>query len=397
MLPVFGVAACSSGSSSAPDVSAPVVTIAGVTDGAVLEGAVTISVTIDGGTFQATLNGSPFFSGSTVAEPGSYRLEVVASNAGGTTTEVVEFEIRFSGDSLLIIRMLDLGENEAGGGGDALLVTDSSAAGMRHALIDAGPAGVDGSDLGFVQRRLRGLGVDSLEALVLTHAHTDHFRGMAPVLNGTAVEEFIYNGQVRSLGSYGSLLTTAEIRAGSMIVPSELIERSIGLGAERTTLRVVPGLPDNLSVDTNDGSDLNDGSLGTAVSKGAFSMFVAGDGEVDANLRWRTDFASLTEGVTVLKVGHHGANDAVFDAGFAGSGTSWLDHVSAELHLVSSNGTSHPRVGALDALLRRPGMTYCTSTHGQVEIRAAASGQWNVTVERNADRECTEGRDATTE
>jgi beta-lactamase superfamily II metal-dependent hydrolase len=393
----IGTFACSSSETAAPEVSAPTITISGVSDGARLESGVTISVTIDSGTFQATLNGAPFFSGGTVAEPGSYRLEVVAQNAGGITTEVVEFEILFSGDSLLIIRMLDLGENGAGGGGDALLVTDSSAAGMRHALIDAGPAGADAADPGFVERRLQQLGIDSLEVLVLTHGHSDHYGGMSPILNGSTVEEFFYNGQIRFLGSYQSVISTARSRADTVIVPNALEDRDLGLGAERTRLTIIPGLPDNLGTSTNDGSDLNDGSIGAVFAKGAFSMFVAGDGEVDANLRWRRDYAALTRDVTILKVGHHGANDAVFDAGFAGSGTTWLDHADAELHLVSANGTSHPRIGALNALLTRPGLTLCTSTHGEIEIRAAASGQWSVSVERNEGVECSEGRDATTQ
>jgi competence protein ComEC len=386
---------CSGGDSSGPAVVPPVITVSGVSDGAVVEAAVTIFVTIDGGTFEATLNGAPFFSGGTVADPGSYLLRVEARNAGGTSVREIGFEIRFSGESVLIVRMLDLGENGAGGGGDALLVTDSSAAGMRHALIDAGPAGADAADPGFVQRRLAQLGVDTLVVVVLTHAHSDHYGGMLPVINGVTVEEFVYNGQSRSLSSYEAVVSAANTRADVVTVPIGTESRALGLGVDRTMLTVIAGLPDNLAVDTNDGSDLNDGSVGTAVIKGDFRMFVTGDGEVDANLRWRTSFASLTGDLTVLKVGHHGANDAVFDGGFANSGTAWLDHAGAELHLVSSNGTSHPRIAALNALLGRPGATYCTSVHGEIELRATAAGQWTVSVARNADQDCVPGDEAT--
>jgi competence protein ComEC len=387
--------ACSGGGSSGPAVQPPVITVTGVADGAVVEEPVTIFVTIDGGTFRATLNDEPFFSGGTVADPGTYLLRVEATNAGGTSIREVGFEIRFSGESLLIVRMLDLGENGAGGGGDALLVTDSSAAGMRHALIDAGPAGADAADPGFVQRRLAQLGVDTLQVLVLTHAHSDHYGGMLPVINGITVEEFVYNGQTRSLSSYEAVVSAANSRAGVVTVPAGTESRSLGLVGDPSTLAIIPGLADNLGVDTNDGSDLNDGSVGTSVIKGDFRMFVTGDGEVDANLRWRTDFASLTGDLTVLKVGHHGANDAVFDGGFANSGTAWLDHAGADVHLVSSNGTSHPRIAALNALLGRPGATYCTSVHGEIELRATAAGQWTVSVERNAGEDCVPGDDAT--
>jgi len=218
---------------------------------------------------------------------------------------------------------------------------------------------------------------------------------MLPVVTGTAIEEFVYNAQTRSLFSYEQVVSAANSRAVSVTVPSGTETRALGLGSLPTTLTMIPGLPDNLAVDTNDGSDLNDGSLGTSVTKGSFSMFVTGDGEVDANLRWRRDFASLTSDLTVLKVGHHGANDAVFDAGFANSGTAWLEHTSAEVHLVSSNGTTHPRIAALNALLGRPAATYCTNVHGDIELRATGAGQWTVTVQRNADQDCVPGDSAT--
>jgi len=389
------VVACSSGGSAGPTVEPPVITVTGVEAGGVYEEPVTISVTIDRGTFEATLDDDAFFSGQTVSEPGSYLLRVEATNQGRTSTRQIEFEIRFSGESLLIVRMLDLGENGAGGGGDAILVTDSSANGMRHALIDAGPSGENAADPGFVQRRLLQLGVDTLDVMILTHAHSDHYGGMLPVVNGTAIREFVYNGQSRSLLGYESVLSAANSRAGEVVVPAGIETRALGLGGVPTTLVMIPGLPDNLNVDTNDGSDLNDGSLGTSVTKGAFSMFVTGDGEVDANLRWRRDYASLTSDLTVLKVGHHGANDAVFDQGFSSSGIAWLEHTAAAVHLVSSNGSTHPRIAALNALLGRPAETYCTNVHGDIELRATGSGQWTVTVQRNADLDCAPGDTAT--
>ena len=204
LLPVLLLAACGGGDSPTPPGDAPEITITGVEDGAVVEGPVTITVSVSpsSATFQATLDGEPFFSGTTVDEPGAHTLVVEATNAGRTRTESVSFEIRFGGASVLILRMFDLGDNDAGGGGDAILLTDSSAAGMEHFLIDAGPAGTGGSDEDFVQSRLQALGVDELEGLLLTHAHTDHFRGMPDVLQGTDVVDFIYNGQIRSFNEY---------------------------------------------------------------------------------------------------------------------------------------------------------------------------------------------------
>ena len=44
-------------------------------------------------------------------------------------------------------------------------------------------------------------------------------------------------------------------------------------------------------------------ALGTLIEHGGFRMFFTGDGEFEANDRWRMSFASLSQSVDVLKVG----------------------------------------------------------------------------------------------
>ncbi len=299
------------------------------------------------------------------------------------------------GGGVLILRVFDLGENENGGGGDALLVTDSTASGQRHVLIDAGPAGPDGADVDRVARRLQTLGVDTLQALVLSHAHTDHFDGMSAVLSRTHVRAFYYNGQLRNFFRYQNLLTQARDDADSRVVVTQRVDFDLGPNGG-TRVRILPPLATWLT-DANAGStEINDGSLGTRISRGAFSLFVSGDGEVAANERWRTQFSADTRNVTALKVGHHGANDAVFDNGAFGS-SAWLAHTNPSLQLISANGTTHPRVRALGALLARAARTYCTPVHGDIEVRVDDGGvNWVVTVQRNAGADCVAGRDATT-
>jgi beta-lactamase superfamily II metal-dependent hydrolase len=296
---------------------------------------------------------------------------------------------------VMILRVFDLGENENGGGGDALLITDSTAAGQRHVLIDAGPAGQAGADLDLVARRLEALGVDTLDALVLSHAHTDHFDGMAAVLDRIHVRAFYYNGQVRSFFRYQSLLAQANANAGIRVAVAQPIGFDLGTSAG-TSIRILPPLNTWLA-DANAGSaEINDGSLGTRVTRGTFSLFVAGDGEVAANVRWRTMFADDTRDLTALKVGHHGANDAIFDNGSFGA-SAWLDHTDPELLLVSANGTSHPRIRALTALLARAVQTFCTPVHGDIVVRVDDAGSnWTVSVQHNAGADCVPGRDATT-
>jgi competence protein ComEC len=325
-------------------------------------------------------------------------LALVLANpaACGGDTVVPDPDPPGNGDQtgVLILRVLDLGENQNGGGGDALLVTDSTAAGQRHVLIDAGPAGSGGADRAHVEERLGALGVDTLEALILTHAHADHFDGMSAVLDGVHVRAFYYNGQVRNFLAYTNLIQQASADAGTRVTVTQPVDLDLGT-SDATRIRILPPLPSYLTDPNAESAQINDGSIGTRVARGAFSLFVAGDGEVEANQRWRTTFAGDTRNITVLKAGHHGANDAVFDNGSSGTST-WLAHTDPALILVSSNGTSHPRIRALAALEARA-QTYCTSVHGEITVRIDDTGaNWTIGVQRNAGADCVPGRDATT-
>lgn len=389
------VSGCGSDAGTAPGATPPVITVTGVQDGAVYQAPVTIQISVDRGSWEARLNDQPFNSGTTVGAPGTYTLRVSAQAGVDTASVRIGFTIAAPAGGVLIVRLIDLGPT-IGGGGDAILVTDSSAAGQVHGLIDAGPGGVDGSDPGLVARRLAEWGVDTLAFMQLTHAHADHYQGMPAVLNALPVREFHYNGQVRNLASYTSLLSLAQARADTVIVVRDTLPVPFGRSAVQSRITVIPPLPSYLSLSTNDGALLNEGSLGTYLSRGAFRMFFTGDGEYEANHRWRTQFAAYTANQTVLKVGHHGANNAIFDTGTTGPST-WLDHTSPAVAVISSNGVSHPRVRALTRLLERTNrQTYCTHVHGDIEIRVFSNAQYQVTVQRNAGSDCVPGSEATT-
>lgn len=391
---VLLAAACSGSPSGPPDPVAPVITVTGVQAGGSYTGTVTIGISVDRGSYSASLNGQPF-TGGTVSNPGSYTLVVSARNGTATSSATYAFTLSFAGSRVLIVRLFDLGDNESGGGGDAILLTDSTGSGMRHGLIDAGPAGANASDPGYVLRRLQGLGVTRLDFVQLTHAHSDHYGGLREVINTLTVDWFVYNGQQRAnIAGYQNVLTAANARADTVVVPAAVTDLPFGYDA--ATLKVIPPLPTYLQNSNASGDELNEGSLGTSLVRGSFRMFFTGDGEVEANTRWRTQFGTLSSGQTALKVGHHGANNAVFDNGFSGA-SSWLAHTAPQLFVISANGRSHPRQNALNAILGRPtSETYCTSVHGDIAIRVAENGQYSVTVQKNPNMDCVPGTEANT-
>ncbi len=380
------LAGCSEGSPSEPP-TPPAISVTGVEEGGVYTEPVMVSVEVDRGSYSATLDGTPFLSGSTVAELGDHTLIVEARVGEAASSRTVGFRIEVPEGGVLIVRMFDLGDNSAGGGGDAILLTDSAEGFQRHVLVDAGPAGVDGSDPDHVAQRLQALGVESLEALVLTHAHSDHFNGMPAVLASLDVARFIYNGQSRYYSGYTSVIDQAHARADTVIVPANLLTVPLS-GDDGTVITLLPPLDSYLNDPNADGHELNEGSLGAAVTRDAFSMFMTGDGEREANRRWRQDFSALTGEVDVLKVGHHGANNAIFDVGSSGA-SSWLDHTDPEVALISANGETHPLYNALARIMSRSNTrTYCTNVHGDIELRVDANGTIRVTTERNPEEDC---------
>ena len=394
-IPILGLLAACGGDTAGPTATPPTITILGVENGATYSGPVTITVEVDRGTYTTTLNNEPFVSGRTVSQIGSHVLRVEARSSGAVSTREVQFSIG-AGNRLVIVRLLDLGPNDSGGGGDAILITDSTAGGKVHALIDAGPAGTGGADFGFVARRLAALGVDSLAMMQLTHAHGDHYLGMSQVISASRIRRFVYNGQVRNLASYNTAVNAARAKADSTIIPANPYAFQLNRDAASPTITVLPPLPTYLGTSTDDGDRINEGSLGTQLRVGTFEMFFTGDGEVEANNRWRTTFASYTSDVDALKVGHHGANNAVFDNGFNGA-SAWLDHTSPNTSVISANGVTHPRINALTRILQQSNnRTYCTNVHGEIEIRITDGGAHSVVVQKNANADCVPGSTATT-
>lgn len=392
-LAILSPLACGSDGSTAPP-PAPEITITGVEDGVTYSEPVTIGIAVDRGVYEATLNGRDILSGTTVSDIGTYRLVVDARDGEATSTAEVVFFITLSGDRILIVRMLDLGPNESGGGGDAILLTDSTSAGMFHALIDAGPGGVGGADSTRVARRLDELGVDTLEALVLTHAHSDHFYGIPPVMRDVHVRRFFHNGQVRDFARYNATIAFAEAMADTTFVPTTPVVRGLK-DPGSPIMTVLPPFSAFLGLPNADNSMINEGSLGTLVVFGDFRMFFTGDGELEANNRWRNTFPTLTRVLHVLKVGHHGANDAIFNSGSSGQ-SIWLDHTRPEAALITANGRSHPRQGAMAEILGRGIETWCTNVHGDLVLRASAAGQYFVTAQQNGDQPCEPGSEAET-
>lgn len=114
----------------------PVITVTGVTDGDQVSRPITVTITVNVGTYRVLLNNRAFLSRQTVSERGDYELQVDATNIDASTTVLIAFSVVVPGESPLAIRMPDLVVNDSGGGEMAryVRVPDAGRGGRMHDL-----------------------------------------------------------------------------------------------------------------------------------------------------------------------------------------------------------------------------------------------------------------------
>ena len=237
------------------------------------------------------------------------------------------------------MRVLDVGQ------GDAILLDPPAA---PPVLVDAGPPG---SGIG---GRLRGLGVERLAAVAVTHPDSDHAGGLAEVMGASAVERLLL---ARSDDELLGAATAEGARAARMVEGSEVRSGELRLSA------LWP--PGELAEASSSGVDPNGLSLVLLAEWRHFSMLLTGDAEAEA--------VPLDPGpVDVLKVAHHGSADAGLEA--------LLDRTAPRLAVISvgeDNPYGHPAPGTIAELGSSPASTLRTDEDGEIVIEADAAG-WRV-------------------
>jgi competence protein ComEC len=230
----------------------------------------------------------------------------------------------------LRISVLDVGQ------GDAILLQPAGAPAM---LVDGGPH--DGGLAG----QLRDAGVEALGVAVVTHEQADHAGGVEDVLGTLPVRHLLYARLGRRLRAdaeaagaaltriaEGTVICSGSLRLEVLWPPRELLDEPLA------------------------GADPNAQALVVLVHWGRFSMLLTADaeaGEVPIELG----------PVDVLKVAHHGSEDAGLD--------DLLDRLSPRLAVISvgaDNSYGHPAPGTLAALAEHGVQTLRTDRRGTIVV-----------------------------
>jgi competence protein ComEC len=277
----------------------------------------------------------------------------------------------------LVVRVLDVGQ------GDAILIQN----GGSTVLVDGGP------DRRTLAHWLDVLHIrDTIDAVILTHAHGDHFEGLRELFatrRRLVVRRFWSNGNSPPNLDFTGLPDTIASRARSRGMVVRDTDDPCATGQTVCTLPLDGGAKLHVMRPMADAQTLDENNRSVALKlvgpdSASFTMWLAGDAEKDA-IQWFTTAAGYAGSpgmrAHVLKANHHGSCDGVSDR--------YLDAVQPSLVVASLAGVNdygHMHAQAKTAYARRGIPWYRTDQNGTITLRSPGTpgGGYSVTVERGA-------------
>jgi competence protein ComEC len=233
----------------------------------------------------------------------------------------------------LRVSVLDVGQ------GDAILFQPAHAPAV---LVDGGPPGDN------LVGKLRDDGVGGLGAAAITHDQSDHAAGIEELLGRFPVDRLVYGRLDRK--------TLAEAAAAGVEPERVAAGQQLRSGALR--LRVL-WPPKELLAAASPGEDPNQLALVMEAEWRDFTMLLTADAEAET--------VPLDPGpVDVLKVAHHGSDDAGLGA--------LLDRIQPQLAVISvgeDNPYGHPTANTLRTLTSHRIPTLRTDEDGEVTIEVS--------------------------
>ena len=275
-------------------------------------------------------------------------------------------------DSTLIVRVLDVGQ------GDAILIEN----GGSRVIIDGGP-----EPSRFARQLDRfGLSGDTIDAVILTHQHLDHYGGLRELFNSRrriAVRYMFENKDPYSNTSLAQLRDSIIARAKRGTLDYRDTGDPCGTGAPECTITLRGGARLHLLRPDPRGDGPNNRSAVVkliAPDSAAFTMWLAGDAE-QQEISW-FDATNYDKApgmrATVLKGDHHGSCDGI--------SPRYLDLVKPEavlFSLAAKNDYGYVHAQTLDLLQARRIPWYRTDQNGTITITVPRQGaKYSLSVER---------------
>jgi len=262
-------------------------------------------------------------------------------------------------NDLLRVTFLDIGQ------GDAIFVEFPHGETM---LVDAGPRGLH-SDAGarFVVPFLKAKGVSRLDAVVLSHPHSDHLGGVPAVLRSVPVSRVIDAGSYAKSAIYEEYLRLAD----SVHALRQILHGGHHIGGFADA-RVYVVHPSGVftEADTSGRTNLNNQSLVLRIVYGSTSILLSGDAEEDAEETIVHRYGGFIRS-DVLKVGHHGSRTS--------STEDFVSAVRPNIAVISvgkNNKFRHPSPDVLARLAYNNVKTYRTDENNAVVLVSDGERWW---------------------
>jgi competence protein ComEC len=260
------------------------------------------------------------------------------------------------------ITFLDVGQ------GDAAVVEYP---GDKVLLIDAG-ARTDNYDAGrrVVVPFLRWKGIEHIDALVLTHAHSDHIGGAPSVIGSIPV------GKIYMPCSDIPSVTSSNLQSfiQHKKIPLEFLSAGMQIAlCENTRLYVV--YPSGVSMRSSIGyfrPNLNNTSVVLRLCCGSYSILFMGDAEDVVEQQLCEDYGEFLRS-SVIKVAHHGSINASTD-----SFISTVKPTYAVVSVGKSNKFGHPSADVLERYRRNAVHVERTDEQGAVVFHITPDSVWKV-------------------
>lgn len=227
------------------------------------------------------------------------------------------------------------------GQGDSILIQYSDGS---NVLIDAG--GNRGSE--FLTSYLHNCSVQTIDALFITHPHTDHINYVGAVMDEFDVERVYMTDFSVSTVAYNDLLDAIEEEGCLRIQPSLSMNFEFAKG-----LKVLF---------YDGGADIaDDSSIVLRLDHGTTSFLFAGDIGTSIE-QWLLEERTNLLNVDILKVSNHGS---VYT-----TSASFLSVVSPEVSVISvgENPYGHPSEETLDRLRAAGSLIYTTMENGTIVV-----------------------------
>ncbi len=228
----------------------------------------------------------------------------------------------------------------------------------KTALIDGGPADPTGAGDPPLARFLAQHGVTSVDYVVLTHPHADHFTGLRYVFSHARVGNF-YDTREDNPGAPTLKLLRGQAAASGAAVSYPAAGDELPWDAGEVEVKVLnscsqPG-------QSTAGNVLNDCSIVLKITYQNTSMLLTGDMQGDIEARLVSQYGAGLQS-DVLKVGHHGSATASTGPFLAAVRPKY-----AYIEVGTGNTFGHPTQAALARLQAAGARVFRTDLDGTQE------------------------------